>query len=140
MPLGSSRPIRGRATFTTVESRNTIPEPRIAAISVQRCAGLMPFTSGCTFSRAAAPSQERLRLLKSGCAFSTGRAPRQLVRRCAGVRELARRDRYGQAARQWRERADPLRVVVTALVVGEAAVEHEDLAARTQVRALRGLE
>src|SRR5258708_31274373 len=119
MPLGSSRPIRGRATFTTVESRNTIPEPRIAAISVQRCAGLMPFTSGCT--------------------FSTGRAPGQLVRRCAGVRELARRDRDGQAVRQWRERADPPRVVVTARVGGEVEVEDEVLAARTQGRALRGV-
>jgi len=34
--LGSSWPIFGRATFTTVESRKTIPDPRIAAMSVQR--------------------------------------------------------------------------------------------------------
>src|SRR5581483_10014601 len=39
---GSSRPIRGKATLTTVESRKTAPEPRTTAISVPR----REFTSG----------------------------------------------------------------------------------------------
>src|SRR3989441_4255225 len=33
---GSSRPMRGSATLTTVESRNTIPDPSTAAVRIQR--------------------------------------------------------------------------------------------------------
>src|SRR2546423_9853052 len=98
--LGRSRPIFGSATFTTVESRNTIPDPRIAAMRVQRCS-----------------------LVIAPAAPSTGRAPGQLVRRCAGVGQLARIDRDLEAVRQRRERADPLRVVVAARVIREVEVE-----------------
>src|SRR3989440_1871848 len=33
---GSARPMRGSATLTTVESRNTIPDPSTAAVRIQR--------------------------------------------------------------------------------------------------------
>src|ERR1700693_2345868 len=33
---GRSRPMRGRATLTTVESRNTMPDPSTAATRIQR--------------------------------------------------------------------------------------------------------
>ena len=49
---GNSRPIRGRATFTTVPSRNTIEEPRTTATIVQRCLGFIgawsPEQASCT--------------------------------------------------------------------------------------------
>src|SRR6185295_17952683 len=38
---GRSRPILGRATLTTVESRNTIPDPRTAAKRIQNLLRLM---------------------------------------------------------------------------------------------------
>src|SRR5229473_2133423 len=39
---GRSRPMRGSATLTTVESRNTIPDPRTAAARIQRCLVTLP--------------------------------------------------------------------------------------------------
>src|SRR5437870_4115732 len=38
---GRSRPIRGRATLTTVESRNTMPDPSTAATRIQRRRSVM---------------------------------------------------------------------------------------------------
>src|SRR5207302_7712346 len=56
--------MRGRATLTTVESRNTMPEPRTAAARIQRCLVTLP-----SFGRTAYRPGERLSgaLLRGSC-------------------------------------------------------------------------
>src|SRR5439155_27307984 len=83
--------MRGRATLTTVESRNTMPEPRTAAARIQRCLVTLP-----SFGRTAYRPGERL----SGALLSrSGRAYEWHVQR---VHEDARqRGRGHEVPRPW---------------------------------------
>ena len=58
----------------------------------------------------------------------------------AGIRELPGLDRHAEPVGQRRERADPLRVVMAARVVGEVEVEKDQVVACPKVGAFRGIQ